>query len=95
MLTALGMLFTNYEMGESKPHEHLAKLTGLRSDFSRSSPDGDKLYRSTYQRVNDVLNCDQCSFDQLVVRVKRSNPSMQKQTKLELNELMPSISVLH
>lgn len=95
LLTALGMLFTNYEMGESKPHEHLARLTGLRSDFSRPPLGGDKLYRSTYQHVGGPTDCDQCSSDQLVVRVERPSPSMQEQTTPEPRESVPPIPVFH
>ncbi|KAF6223218.1 hypothetical protein HO133_000060 [Letharia lupina] len=71
LLTALGKLFSNYEMGDSNPHSHLAKLTGTRSDFARPPPGGDKFYRSTYKHINGAPNCDQCSIDQEVVRIKR------------------------
>ena len=71
LLTALGKLFSNYEMGDSNPHVHLAKLTGLRSDFSRPPPGGDKLYRSTYKHILDSPNCYNCSADELVVRNER------------------------
>ncbi|KAF6241314.1 hypothetical protein HO173_000024 [Letharia columbiana] len=71
LLTALGKLFSNYEMGDSNPHLQLAKLTGLRSDFARPPPGGDKFYRSTYKHINGAPNCDQCSIDQIVVRNER------------------------
>lgn len=90
LLTALGKVFTNYEMGDSNPHVHLAKLTGLRSDFSRPPPGGDKLYRSTYEHVGGAPNCDQCSIDELVVRNERQSP---KQGSVEQNPTEPEIPI--
>ncbi|CAF9905713.1 hypothetical protein IMSHALPRED_003942 [Imshaugia aleurites] len=89
LLTALGKLFSNYEMGDSNPQVHLAKLKGLRSDFSRPSPGGDKLYRSSYEHVLGKPNCDHCSTEELVVRNERQPP------KPKLTEQETAIPVFH
>lgn len=86
LLTALGKVFTNYEMGDSNPHLHLAKLTG----FSRPPPGEDKLYRSTYKHVDGAPNCDQCSIDELIVRGERHSP---KQGSVEQNPTEPETSI--
>lgn len=94
LLTALGKLFSNYEMGDSNPHEHLTKLTGLRSDFSHAPPGGDEFFRSTHKHFVGTLNCDQYSIDELVVRKERQAP---KTESLQQNprELEISIPVFH
>lgn len=95
LLTALGMLFTNYETGDSNPHVHLERLTGLRSPyFSRPPPGGDKFYRSTYEHVGGASNCDQCSIDELVVR-KGRQPPKQESLEQDPTQAETSIPVFH
>ena len=91
LLTALGKLFSNYEMGDCNPHLHLARLTGLRSDFSHPPPGEDRFYRSTYKHANGAPNCDQCAIDELVVRNKRQPPKqeLQKQTQMDPETSVP------
>ena len=95
LLTALGMLFTNYETGDSCPHVHLARLKSLRSPyFSRPPPGGDKLYRSKYEHSHGASNCDQCSLDELVVRQERQPPE-HGSTEQSPMEAETSIPVFH
>lgn len=94
LLTALGLLFTRYETGESNPHVHLARLTDLRSNCSRPPPNGDKFYRSTYKHVDGAPNCDQCSTNELVVRNDRQ-PPIQESLEQNPRELKTSIPVFH
>ena len=94
LLTALGKVFTNYEMGNSKFYKHLARLTALRLDFSHPPPSGDKFYRSSYKHVDGVPNCDQCSIEELVVRNERL-PSRQESLEQNPTEPEASIPVFH
>ncbi|KAL8818012.1 MAG: hypothetical protein Q9191_008032 [Dirinaria sp. TL-2023a] len=76
LLTALATLSAKRILGESKPHENLARLIGVKGSFSSPPTSSDELYQSTYKHRKNATNCDQCSAAQLVVRAERTNPEI-------------------
>lgn len=76
MINELGKLFTLHLSGKSNFTVHLERLKGLKSDFTRPTKYGDKLYKSSYVHRNAEPNpagCISCLDDGLVLRPARPN----------------------
>ena len=75
LVSALGSMLRDREMGEKPVCAHLTRLSERSSKFAHPGLHNDKLFQSTYEHVDSITNsmpCNRCSPSQTVKRNQRT-----------------------